>query len=189
MHADVVAEVEQAAPARTPSPSTSCAEVELDPPLASSRCANVVLPCARSATRRPATAHLGTVARPWHRRRQRQRRGGQVACGRSRRRRAGPRRRRAVELGPARLLDERAAESSVTPRSPPALLQVRLDELVELAVHHPLDIGDLELRAVVVDHRVGLEDVRSDLVAAGVVGLGGLERPPCAASCSSSFCW
>ena len=49
---------------------------------------------------------------------------------------------------------------------------------IEVAVHDPLDVADLELGPVVVDHGVGLEHVGADLVAPGVVGLGGLELGP-----------
>ena len=61
---------------------------------------------------------------------------------------------------------------------PPNRFEVRLDELVEVAVHHPLHVADLQLGAVVVDHGVRLEDVGADLVAPGVVGLGGLDLGP-----------
>src|SRR5213594_1182510 len=44
-------------------------------------------------------------------------------------------------------------------------------ELVEIAVHHPLDVVHLQLRAVVVHHRVRLEHVGADLAAEGDVRL------------------
>ena len=50
--------------------------------------------------------------------------------------------------------------------------------VVEIAVHHPLHVADLHLGAVIVHHGVGLEHVGPDLVAPGVVGLGGLDHGP-----------
>src|SRR5436305_859128 len=39
------------------------------------------------------------------------------------------------------------------------------DELVEVAVQDALDVADLQVRALVADHRVGVLDVRADLTA------------------------
>jgi hypothetical protein len=73
------------------------------------------------------------------------------------------------------------------------LLQIRLDERIDVAVHHLLHVGDLELGAVVVDHRVRLEDVAADLAAERHVLLVGVERglhrglllqPPAGRACS-----
>src|SRR3990172_2953195 len=43
--------------------------------------------------------------------------------------------------------------------------QVRLDEPVEVPVHHRGDVAHFLAGAVVLDHLVGLEDVRADLAA------------------------
>src|SRR6266508_217454 len=51
------------------------------------------------------------------------------------------------------------------------LHQVGLDEAVEIAVEHAVHVADLELRAVVLDHLIGLQHVASDLVAEGDVAL------------------
>src|SRR5690606_4641881 len=58
----------------------------------------------------------------------------------------------------------------------PVLLEIRLDELLEIAVHDTLYVGHLHLGAVIVHHRIGLEYVGPDLVAPGIVGLGGLDQ-------------
>src|SRR6185436_9724130 len=47
---------------------------------------------------------------------------------------------------------------------------------IDTAVHHFLDIGNLELGAMVVDHGVGLEDVAPDLAAEAYIRLGRIER-------------
>ena len=49
------------------------------------------------------------------------------------------------------------------------LVQVVAHELVEVAVEHPLHVADLVLGAVVLDHRVGVQDVAADLRAPGDV--------------------
>src|SRR5215472_14699532 len=49
--------------------------------------------------------------------------------------------------------------------SPPALLQIRPHELIEVAVQHALRVGDLHLGAMIVDHGVRLKRVRADLAA------------------------
>ena len=79
-----------------------------------------------------------------------------------------------VELLAARALDEvqLVAHAAALPRRCAAeLLQVRFDERIDVAVHHALHVGNLELGAVVVDHRVRLEDVAADLAAEAHVGL------------------
>src|SRR3954471_13663862 len=58
---------------------------------------------------------------------------------------------------------------------PPVLPQVRVDERIQVPVHHLLHVGDLQLGAMVVHHRVRLEDVGADLAAEGDVGLGRLQ--------------
>src|SRR5438034_5890761 len=44
-----------------------------------------------------------------------------------------------------------------------------LDEGIDVAVHHLLDVRDLQLGAVVVHHGVGLEHVRANLTPEGDV--------------------
>src|SRR5690606_20170284 len=56
------------------------------------------------------------------------------------------------------------------------LLQECLDERIDVAVHDPLDVRDLQFGAVVVDHRVWLEDVAANLAAEADVGLARLEQ-------------
>ncbi len=41
--------------------------------------------------------------------------------------------------------------------------QKRLDELFQLPIHDGLDIGDLGLRSMIIDHRIGLKYVAPDL--------------------------
>src|ERR1043165_10248133 len=57
----------------------------------------------------------------------------------------------------------------------PVLPQVRVDEGLQVAVHHLLHVGHLELGTMVVDHGVGLEHARADLAAEGDVRLGVLQ--------------
>src|SRR5262245_7913422 len=56
-----------------------------------------------------------------------------------------------------------------------ALLQARLDEIVEVAVQHRLGIAALDVGAQVLDARL-VEDVGADLVAPADVGLGVLQH-------------
>src|SRR2546425_5248808 len=51
------------------------------------------------------------------------------------------------------------------------LFRSRLDEGVQIPVHHPLDVRHLQLGAVVVHHGVGLEHVGANLTAEGDVAL------------------
>src|SRR5215203_2364565 len=79
--------------------------------------------------------------------------------------------------------DRSSTVLTVTPRSrlvlsrrlAPEPLQIRLDERVQVSVHHALNIAHLHLGAVIVHHGVRLEDIRADLIAPGIVGLGGLD--------------
>src|SRR5205085_7898210 len=52
---------------------------------------------------------------------------------------------------------------------PGAAQQLGSHEAVEVAVENALDVAHLEVRAVVLDHRVGVEDVGPDLGAPGHV--------------------
>ena len=163
-------------------------EVELDAPAPSARCANAVLPWPRHATMRPATRTV--VARS-------RRPPGSaaiaaaVSCVRSKPYANGgdARRHERVELLAPRLQDEvQLVAHAALPRPLAAvLLQVRLDERIDAAVHDLLHVGDLQLGAVVVDHRVRLEDVAADLAAEADVRLGRvqlrlLRQPACSAS-------
>src|SRR5467141_610507 len=47
----------------------------------------------------------------------------------------------------------------------PEAFQERLDERIEIAIHHFVDIAHLQLGAMIVHHRVRLEDVGADLIA------------------------
>src|SRR5690606_34073734 len=51
------------------------------------------------------------------------------------------------------------------------LLPIRRDEWLEVTVHRPLHVADLQLGAVIRALRIRLEHVRPDLVAPGDVGL------------------
>ena len=145
----------------------------------SSRCANAVLPCEperRRAGRPPPpsgpSSPIASVVG-------RQRLGGGVraleAVGE---RRDAQRLEGVALLAPGRLDVAALGSPARSCRLAPVLLEVRLDERVEVAVHHPLHVAHLELGAVVVDHGVRLEHVGADLVAPGVVGLGGLDLAP-----------
>src|SRR3954466_14139781 len=57
---------------------------------------------------------------------------------------------------------EKLTRSSGLAPSPP---EVALHELVEIAVEHRVDVARLDLGAQVLDHLVGLHDVRADLTA------------------------
>ena len=70
-----------------------------------------------------------------------------------------------------------SADRGLTPRPAPAVPerarrlphQVRLDELVDVAVEHAVDVALLVLRAVVLDHLVRVQHVAADLAAEGDV--------------------
>src|SRR4029079_14935358 len=52
----------------------------------------------------------------------------------------------------------------------------RLDEVVDVAVHHPVHVAHLVLRPVVLDHPIGVHDVRPDLAPEGDLLLGRFHR-------------
>ena len=52
--------------------------------------------------------------------------------------------------------------------------QCRFHELIEVAVEHGARIGGLHAGAQILDHLIGLQHVRADLMAPADVGLGGL---------------
>src|SRR2546429_8206676 len=58
---------------------------------------------------------------------------------------------------------------SFTPADPE---QIRPDQLVEVAVHHRLDVADLDPRPMVLDELVGMERVRANLAPEGDLLLG-----------------
>src|SRR5690606_17068700 len=72
---------------------------------------------------------------------------------------------RSWRSGPARRGRTPGPAPSYLPSCRSELLQVRLDERVEVTVHHALDVSKLELGPVIVDHRIGLEDVGSYLAS------------------------
>ena len=43
--------------------------------------------------------------------------------------------------------------------------ELRLDQLLQIAVQDPVDVADLDTRSVVLDEPIGGEDVRADLLA------------------------
>src|SRR5512138_438058 len=45
------------------------------------------------------------------------------------------------------------------------LQKVRLDERIEIAVEHPIDVANLHLRAVILDHLIRLQHVAANLAA------------------------
>src|SRR4051794_34136614 len=47
--------------------------------------------------------------------------------------------------------------------------QVRLDESVEITIEHPVDVADLLLGSMVLDHLIGMQHVAADLAAEGNV--------------------
>src|SRR5688500_3178193 len=57
----------------------------------------------------------------------------------------------------------------------PELLQIRLDEGIEIAIHYLLHVRDLQVRAMIVHHGIRLKDVRPDLAAPGNIRLGGFD--------------
>src|SRR3990172_3923531 len=67
--------------------------------------------------------------------------------------------------------DSERRASSVRPltlrvvEASPAPLQVPIDEFVEIAIEHPLNVADLDTGAEILDHLVGLEDIGANLAA------------------------
>src|SRR5690242_10555970 len=53
--------------------------------------------------------------------------------------------------------------------------QVSLYERIEVTIEHPIGIADLQLRSMVLDHAIGMQHVRADLVAEGYITFGLLE--------------
>src|SRR2546430_3454161 len=140
------------------------------------RCAKHDLPWSRSATTRPARLTGSTPfssSSPALRNRSAS---GAAQCVTGKRPPTGSRpcARRASSF--SRRWRMRSLRSSLTsaPRlrpwpgsrlGPPGPEQVGLDERVEVAIQHGLDVADLEPRPVVLDQLIGLERVRADLAA------------------------
>src|SRR5215207_9501963 len=81
------------------------------------------------------------------------------------------------ELSHARLLSQAGKPSSLSPcLSRAAREQVRLDEVVDVAVEHGVHVAALDLGACVLDHAVGREHVVAYLRAERDVGLARFER-------------
>src|SRR5437764_941485 len=140
------------------------------------RCAKHDLPWSRSATIRPARLTGSTPSRStWPALRSRSASGAaQCVTGKRPPNGSRPCARKASSF--SRRWRIRSLRSSLpgAPRlrllpgsrlGPPGPEQVGLDERVEVAVQHGLDVADLEPRPVVLDQLIGLKRVRADLAA------------------------